>query len=110
MYLYRVFRLIVIALLITYFLGCFWYLLCCNINTQEDIDNENTFNTRFGLVNDTDYTKLIISGYYVLSTLSTVGYGDYYPISTTERLLSIVIMLCGVAFFSYIMNSFIDIL
>jgi hypothetical protein len=46
----------------------------------------------------------------VLSTLSTVGYGDVFPISITEKLFSIVIMLCGVAFFSYIMNSFIEIL
>jgi hypothetical protein len=54
--------------------------------------------------------KLIISCYYALTTLSTVGYGDYYPISNNERIIAVVIMLGGVAFFSYIMGNFIEII
>ena len=54
--------------------------------------------------------KVIISCYWALTTLSTVGYGDYYPISNTERIFAIVVMLGGVAFFSYIMGNFIEIL
>ena len=45
-----------------------------------------------------------------MTTLSTVGYGDFYPISNMERVCCIIVMLCGVAFFSYIMGNFIDIL
>lgn len=45
-----------------------------------------------------------------MTTLSTVGYGDFYPISNAERIMAVVIMLCGVAFFSYIMGNFIEIL
>lgn len=37
----------------------------------------------------------------MLTSLSTVGYGDYYPISNVERILSIFIMIFGVTFFSY---------
>lgn len=54
--------------------------------------------------------QLIVSCYYALTTLSTVGYGDYYPISNAERIMAVIIMLCGVAFFSYIMGNFIEIL
>lgn len=39
-----------------------------------------------------------------------MGYGDFYPISNLERIVSILIMLCGVALFSYIMGSFIEII
>jgi potassium voltage-gated channel Eag-related subfamily H protein 8 len=42
--------------------------------------------------------------------LSTVGYGDYFPISNIERILAVIIMLGGVAFFSYIMGNFIEII
>jgi potassium voltage-gated channel Eag-related subfamily H protein 8 len=42
--------------------------------------------------------------------LSTVGYGDFYPISNLEMILAVVIMLGGVAFFSFIMGNFIDII
>ena len=52
----------------------------------------------------------MVSCYYALTTLSTVGYGDYYPVSNMERIVAVVIMLCGVAFFSYIMGNFIEII
>ena len=55
-------------------------------------------------------SKVIISCYFALTTLSTVGYGDYFPISMMERIVAVVIMLGGVAFFSYIMGNFIEIL
>ena len=54
--------------------------------------------------------KLSLVGYFALTTLSTVGYGDYFPVSNEERILVILIMLSGVAFFSYIMGQFIEIL
>ena len=40
--------------------------------------------------------------YYTLTMLSTVGYGDYYPIHSSEMLMSIISMLLGVGIFSYI--------
>jgi potassium voltage-gated channel Eag-related subfamily H protein 8 len=55
-------------------------------------------------------SKVIISCYFALTTLSTVGYGDYFPISMMERIVAVVIMLGGVAFFSYIMGNFIEII
>lgn len=46
----------------------------------------------------------------MLTTLSTVGYGDFYPLTNVERVICVVVMLFGVAFFSYIMGRFIEIL
>lgn len=54
--------------------------------------------------------QLIISCYYALTTLATVGYGDFYPISNNERIFAVAIMLVGVMFFSYIMGNFIEII
>jgi hypothetical protein len=54
--------------------------------------------------------RVIISCYFALTTLSTVGYGDYFPISNFERVFAILIMLFGVAFFSFIMGNLIYIL
>ena len=53
---------------------------------------------------------MITSAYFSITTLSTVGYGDLFPISKAEKIVGMVIMLLGVAFFSFIMNSFIDII
>ena len=53
---------------------------------------------------------LIVSCYFALTTLSTVGYGDYSPVSLKEMLFTIAIEMAGVAFFSYIMGEFFVIL
>jgi fatty acid desaturase len=103
MYVYKIFRLIIIAIIITYFIGCFWYFYC---NVEEEV----TFITMNQLDKKDDMYKLIVSCYYALTTLSTVGYGDYYPVSSRERIVAVVIMLGGVAFFSYIMGHFIEII
>ena len=109
MYAYKIIRLIIIAIIITYFVGCSWYFISNELNPESD---EDTFVKVFEIDNDnaTDYRKVIVSCYFALTTLSTVGYGDYYPISNLERIIAIFIMLCGVAFFSYIMGSFIAII
>ena len=109
MYAYKIFRLIIIALIITYFIGCLWYTISSNMNTS----NPTFINyTDFTNVIDekTMWERFIISWYFALTTLSTVGYGDYYPVSDVERIWAVAIMLGGVAFFSYIMGSFIDII
>lgn len=48
--------------------------------------------------------------YFLLTTLSTVGYGDLYPISQTEYIVTLLIMAGGVAFFSFIMGKFMEII
>ena len=48
--------------------------------------------------------------YFAFTTLSTVGFGDFYPVSSFERIMGVIIMLVGVLIFSYIMNIFIDII
>ncbi len=47
--------------------------------------------------------------YYALTTLATVGYGDYYPCSIAEKILGSIIQIFGVTFFSVLMNNFIDV-
>lgn len=106
LYVYKIFRLIIIAIIITYFIGCIWFLFCDIYKNSEP----NSFIKRNELDKEDQTHQLIISCYYALTTLSTVGYGDYYPISNNERIIAVVIMLGGVAFFSYIMGNFIEII
>lgn len=100
--------MIIIAIIITYFIGCCWWYFCESQQSAEP--EENDFIKENQLGEDSQIHQLIVSCYYALTTLSTVGYGDYYPISNAERIMAVIIMLCGVAFFSYIMGNFIEIL
>ena len=42
----------------------------------------------------------------MLTTLSTVGYGDYYPYSMSEKIFGCVLQILGVTLFSIVMNQF----
>jgi voltage-gated potassium channel len=48
--------------------------------------------------------------YYTMTTLSTIGFGDYRPWADEERLFQVIIFISGVSIFSYLMGVFIEIL
>ena len=45
--------------------------------------------------------------YFAFTSLTTVGFGDFYPISDQEQLFAAFMLLFGVLIFSYIMNEYI---
>ena len=57
-----------------------------------------------GLLEVDDTAKLITVSYFALTTLSTVGYGDYGPLTQTEMVVTVIIQLAGVAVFSFAMG------
>jgi len=106
-YIYKVVRLILIATTLTYFLGCFWYFV---VSVSADRVDTNTFFDNYTLEDYSHIRRLIICCYFALTTLATVGYGDFTPQSNVERILGILIMILGIALFSYIMGNFNDVL
>lgn len=103
---YKIFRLIIVAIVLTYFIGCFWYFF---VNLPSNSSAAN-FATSNGLPAMPNSEKLIICSYFTMTTLTTVGYGDYLPITNLEKILAVIIMIVGIGFFSYIMGSFNDVL
>ena len=109
MYMYKILRLIFIGVLITYFLGCGWFYISHELNPEEaQNDPEGTWYNIFLKSEENELRQVIKSCYFAITTLSTVGYGDIFPISNLEMIIAVVVMLCGVAFFSYIMGNFIE--
>lgn len=43
--------------------------------------------------------------YFALTSLSTIGFGDFYPITDFERLLTSFVLLIGVMLFSYVLSE-----
>ena len=52
--------------------------------------------------------RAIIITYFAMTSLSTVGLGDYYPISDEERIIYSFVLLFGVMLFSIFMGQLID--
>jgi len=101
-FLYKILRLITIAIMMTYFMGCFWYLFC---DKMSKYFSENDFITVYKLESLSEIERLIVSSYFILTTLTTVGYGDYVATNNAERFVVIFIMLLGVGMFSYVMGN-----
>lgn len=134
-YFFKTFKLVIIILTVSYFIGMVWYIYCDLTSYREPVtsitctehfseaycgtvnfpDNttehyESSFFNHFELHKKTDEENAIIMTYYAFTTLSTVGFGDYHPKSDAERGVCAFILLVGVAIFSYIMGNFIEIL
>jgi len=53
-----------------------------------------------------DSHRLWTSMYFMLTTFSTVGYGDFSPTSKGEMVFGILIQLFGVTIFAKVMTTF----
>ena len=74
--------------------SCLWVMIA-----QFYGDNSSTWLSEFG-----DYTTkemYIVSIYFIITTITTVGYGDISISNTMERIFCAFIMIIGVVAFSF---------
>ena len=79
-------------------------------NEEQELSNyagTNSFlsNSNWDMTSYNGLESTSISMYFALTSLSTVGFGDLYPISDFERIAIAFILLIGVAVFSYILGE-----
>ena len=61
----------------------------------------STFN-----IENNSYSEILVTlTYFMFTTLSTVGLGDYHPINDRERALGSLILLFGVLITSVVMDK-----
>jgi len=93
------------ALLGCHFIACMFIFLARMEEFAPD-----SWTGRLGL-DTSQQAELYVSGlYYILTTLTTVGYGDIVPVTKYERVFCLVIMLFGVFIYSYTIGSLINIM
>jgi hypothetical protein len=90
MFTFSVSRLIFMLLMMTYFFGCLFYMCSRYFSNKIDVVSQQTFITANQL-NDPTYDgyNLITISYFALTTLSTVGYGDFTPLTEMEMIITI---------------------
>eukprot|EP00347_Sterkiella_histriomuscorum_P000318 403376339 len=114
MYVIRVIRLIAILFILSYFIGTLWYIAVWQLNIYKYYEDNNNFFTYYQLDemkdNHEDLDSMIIVVYWAFTTLSSLGYGDFYPRNNDERIIAIFVFLFGVALFTFIMNDMMEIL
>lgn len=89
------------VLIASHYVACGWILLA---RLSED-EAYQTWLYKAGVVNRNELDIYLSALYWEMATLTTVGYGDITAHTEREIQLSIIWMLFGVAFYSYVIST-----
>lgn len=87
-------------LILNHLSACIWYLMAKLQDFEPDC-----WVTRLGYIDATPTEIYIISFYWTLTTVTTVGYGDINAGTTLERMYNLFIMSFGVLMYSFAIGS-----
>jgi hypothetical protein len=95
--------LFVVFISLTYIIhvaGCLWYAA-----HYGKVNNYENWITTFELKDDNMLIKYIYSLYWATVTCTTVGYGDILPMNGFELFWAVIIIVFGVAIFSFVLSD-----
>ncbi len=81
----------VTVMLCSHIMACLWYF-----SARFDSFHPDTWVIRHNYIDEDLATKYLVSLYWSISTMSTVGYGDINAYTTFEFVLSMIWMIYGV--------------
>ena len=94
--------------MLVHFISCIW-IFTAEISLSYDIDGnleENDPENINWIIDkgfewQSDSQLYLTTFYYIVTTITTVGYGDISAVNSIERVISIFLMISGVLFFSF---------
>lgn len=96
----RLMVLIICVLIMAHFVACMFYY-----TARLDEFSELTWVFRYKLVDLNNGTKYLRSLYFIITILTTVGFGDIVPYTSSEIILCICWMILGIGFYSTIVST-----
>eukprot|EP00359_Climacostomum_virens_P000024 CAMPEP_0204896630 /NCGR_PEP_ID=MMETSP1397-20131031/275_1 /ASSEMBLY_ACC=CAM_ASM_000891 /TAXON_ID=49980 /ORGANISM="Climacostomum Climacostomum virens, Strain Stock W-24" /LENGTH=636 /DNA_ID=CAMNT_0052064271 /DNA_START=244 /DNA_END=2154 /DNA_ORIENTATION=+ len=102
---FRAMTFTILMMIVIHNISCFWYY-----SAKVDGFNPDTWVVRNHLTEEDTGTLYLACLYWTFMTLSTVGYGDIYPYTDFERLISMFVMAFGLTFFSFTVGSLASLL
>jgi len=82
---YKIFRLALIIFTFSYFLGNLWHIYVCDMQFLDYDDEGNVIGENFvtlmlgECVGGNDFVNFVKVWYFAVTTLATIGYGDFSP-------------------------------
>lgn len=95
--------------LMSYFLAALYYWYAQHTG-PEHLYSTAWFEDSAKLTDQGGDIRFLRSWYYMLTTLLTIGYGDFLPLTFCERLIIIPILFIGIANFSLILSTFVSLI
>lgn len=97
----RFLKISIAVIFITHWAGCMVYsvsLIELETNGFNWLSSENLNDSSVG-------EQYINSLYWAATTMCTVGYGDFHPTTTSERMVSIAVMISSSGVFAFIIGD-----
>lgn len=113
----RMTRVLLVLALLAHFSACTWYFIAISQaeHTEECLEKpwtdgciKNSWLNSITLAEDEEHPKFklyIHSVYFAMATMTTIGYGDVYPVSPKERLFCVFFFLLSIVAFSAVVGS-----
>nr|CCA15894.1 potassium/sodium hyperpolarizationactivated cyclic nucleotidegated channel putative [Albugo laibachii Nc14]CCA26917.1 potassium/sodium hyperpolarizationactivated cyclic nucleotidegated channel putative [Albugo laibachii Nc14] len=98
-------KLAIPVLATAHYVGCFWYYLSAHQGADKTVWFTNTY---FQNPNSLS-SKYVASLYWAITTMATVGYGDIYAVTPSERSYATFVMIGGAIIFAYVIGTVIEI-
>jgi hypothetical protein len=117
-------KLVLVVFNFSFFIGMFWLLVCITIEEFKQQKHYLDIIGDTGFLEDPDYAfidyyqlslrstwdQMVTAVYFAITSLATIGFGDYCPRSNLERCLGAIMLLFGVSIFSLCMGKFLEML
>ena len=97
----RILVYMVLFLILFHNLACIWFLIARYNDFEED-----TWVYRYEFVSKPIRAQYLASFYFILTTITTVGYGDISPKNEAEHAFCILVMMIGVFSYSLAIGTF----
>ena len=110
-YIFKIIKLIIFIFTIAWYMGILYYIYCDisnDLKYVEDQPESNNFIKNY-MEGKSNGNKALVMLYFMFTTLSSVGFGDYHPINSEEAAFTAFVLLFGCTIFSYLMGNFIEI-
>jgi hypothetical protein len=113
----RMTRVLLVLVLLAHFSACTWYFIAiqqalltdeCEAKPWTEGCLTNSWLNSVTIADDEPHPKFklyIHSVYFSMATMTTVGYGDVYPVSPKERLFCVFFFLLSIVAFSAVVGS-----
>ncbi len=96
----RIINLVVVAAVVLHLLACAWYLMAFATGFPAD-----SWAVGESLASETTGGSYLRSLYWVVTTATTVGFGDIAPGNTEEYIFGLGVMLIGASLFAYVIAT-----
>lgn len=102
----RLFWFSVTLVFLLHLIACTWIF----VGKMYIDDDSNNWITKSGSLDKSNWELYILSMYWTITTVSTVGYGDITATNNLERVANSCIMLLGVLIYSYMVGSLTNVI